>query len=250
MLEQCERAADLGFFEIGITEHIDFDPQDMGYKYFDYEKWNEEIEGYQQSGNSHLTIKKGGEVDYQTRFYDRAANFLVGKDFDYILGAVHYVVGFSISDERAIKYLPQWNCQEIYDLYFEEVYNAARSGLFDVIAHLDLIKRYGTQFYGPFDFTRFSEQIERILKIIVEKGIGLEINTSGLTQAPGETYPGFEAIKLYKELGGEIITVGSDAHSPEAIGRNIDKGIELAREAGFEYITLFDKRDPKMMKIV
>lgn len=83
----------------------------------------------------------------------------------------------------------------------------------------------------------------------MERGVGLEINTSGLRQAPGETYPGLEILRWYKELGGQILTVGSDAHTVEDLGIGVANALDLAREAGFEAITLFEKREPRQLRI-
>ena len=91
--------------------------------------------------------------------------------------------------------------------------------------------------------------IEEIFKVIIQNGKGIEINTSGLRQKYGDVFPSFKYIKLYRELGGEIITIGSDSHTTEDLGKGIPEGISLAEKAGFTYVSYFIKRKPCFIKI-
>jgi histidinol-phosphatase (PHP family) len=155
-----------------------------------------------------------------------------------------------ISEEgRCERYFAQRSVREAYQPYFAEVRRAVESGLFDLIGHLDLAKRYGVRYYGPFYLSLFAAEIREILKLAVQRGVGLEINTSGLRQSPHETYPGLEVLRWYRELGGQILTVGSDAHSVEDLGKDINEALDLAREADFETITLFERREPRQLGI-
>jgi histidinol-phosphatase (PHP family) len=139
--------------------------------------------------------------------------------------------------------------REAYQPYLAEMRRAVESDLFDLIGHLDLVKRYGVRYYGPFAPSLFAAEVREILKLAVERGVGLEINTSGLRQAPRETYPGLEVLRWYRELGGQVLTVGSDAHSVKDLGKGIAEALGLAREAGFDAVTLFEKREPRRLKI-
>jgi histidinol-phosphatase (PHP family) len=155
-----------------------------------------------------------------------------------------------VSEEgRCERYFARRSVREAYQPYFAEARRAVESGLFDLIGHLDLAKRYGVRYYGPFDLSLFAAEIREILKLAVERGVGLEINTSGLRQAPHETYPGLEVLRWYRELGGQVLTIGSDAHSVKDLGKGIAEAFGLAREAGFEAVTLFEKREPRRLRI-
>jgi histidinol-phosphatase (PHP family) len=155
-----------------------------------------------------------------------------------------------ISEEGKCEgYFAQRSVCEAYQPYFAEVRRAVESGLFDLIGHFDIAKRYGVRCYGPFDLSLFAAEVRESLELAVERGVGLEINTSGLRQAPHETYPGLEVLRWYRELGGRILTIGSDAHLVKDLGKGISDALDLAREAGFEAITLFEKREPRQLRI-
>jgi histidinol-phosphatase (PHP family) len=256
--QYCRRAAEQGFVEIGFCEHADFDPRDRSYGFFDYALFRRQIEAQQRAtmgyGDS-PAIRAAVEVTYQASREEAIRAFLKGKELDYVIGSVHLVEDgrewAMVSEEgRCEHYFARRSVREAYQPYFAEVRRAVESGLFDFIGHLDLVKRYGVRYYGPFDLSLFAAEVCAILELAVERGVGLEINTSGLRQAPHETYPGLEVLKWYRELGGQILTIGSDAHSVEDLGKGIAKALGLAREAGFETIALFEKREPRQLRII
>jgi histidinol-phosphatase (PHP family) len=252
--QYCRRAAEQRFIEIGFCEHADFDPRDYSHDFFDYALFRRQIEAQRESYGDSLAIRAAVEVTYQASREEEISEFLKGKELDYVIGSVHLVEDGQewamVSEEgKCERYFARRSVREAYQPYFAEVRRAVESGLFDLIGHLDLVKRYGVRCYGPFDLSLFATEIREILKLAVERGVGLEINTSGLRQAPHETYPGLEVLRWYRELGGRILTVGSDAHSVEDLGKGIPEALCLAREAGFEALTLFEKRKPRRLKI-
>jgi histidinol-phosphatase (PHP family) len=193
-----------------------------------------------------LSVLIGVEVDYQVRFEPEVRQFMDAADYDFVIGSVHYAQGrYASSDsyfaggERAA-----------YSAYLNEALQAARSGLFDVLGHLDIVKRRGVRHYGPFDPARYAQAIDAILRACVDTGTGLEINASGLRESPRETYPTLPVIRRYRELGGEILTVGSDAHRAIDLARGIPDAVALAREAGFRAITLFVDRQPRWLPMM
>ena len=117
-----------------------------------------------------------------------------------------------------------------------------QSGLFDIIAHFDIVKWHGVGFYGPFQAEIFAGEIESILTAMVEHGIGLEINASGLFQPPAEPYPVPDIVQRYAAVGGTIVTVGSDAHHTTQVGQGIEGVISLARASGIRHLTSFHQR--------
>lgn len=253
--QYCRLAAQQKFIEIGFCEHADFDPRDCTYGFFDYVLFRRQIEAQRERYGDSLAIKAAMEVTYQASREEEIRGFLRGKELDYVIGSVHLVEDGQewamVSEEgRCERYFAQRSMRKAYQPYFAEIRRAVESDLFDLIAHLDLVKRYGVRYYGPLDLSLFAAEVREILKLAVERGVGLEINTSGLRQAPYETYPGLEILKWYRELGGRILTVGSDAHSVEDLGRGIPEALCLARESGFEAITLFEKREPRQLRII
>jgi len=118
--------------------------------------------------------------------------------------------------------------------YFQEVTAAARSGLFDTLGHVDFIKRYLYPHLTPADFAAAPELYEPMLRAMVESGVGLEINTSGLRQSPAETYPAAPIVALFRELGGKHVTAGSDAHLAGSFAYGLEDGYRVAAGAGFQ----------------
>jgi histidinol-phosphatase (PHP family) len=234
----CERAVEIGLTEMVFTEHYDTDPADEGHGFYDYDKSREAVELMQDRFGGRLTVKLGIEVDYQTTYEAEIKEFLAGKQYDYVLGARHWEAGALIGHD----YFDGRTEDEAYSRYFRTVPPLVETGLFDVLAHIDLVKRDGTERYGTFDVEKWMPQIEPILQRLVEKGMGLEVNTSGVRQPPREPYPGLAVLRRYRELGGRILTIGSDSHRVEHVGVGLDVGRKLAKEAGFTELTRFDNR--------
>lgn len=241
----CQRALELGLSYICPTEHVDFDPQDVCYGYYDDTTYSRAVNVCRGRFDGRLTLLKGVEIDYQPCFEAQVRAFLTQHTFDFVVGSVHYVDGLHVGKAPLQDYDPDAVCRH----YFAAVQQAAASGLFDVIGHLDLLKRYGVSHWGAFDAHRYAKEIDAVLQAAVERGTGLEINTSGLRQAPAETFPGLETLRRYRELGGETITLGSDAHRAADLGKDIDQGLALARAAGFEAIAVFVERQPHRLDI-
>ena len=246
----CQRAIELGLRFICFTEHLDLDPRDDGYRYFHPEVYFAEIEKARSLFHRQLVIGAGVEACYQSQRQDEIASWLERWPFDFVLGSVHIVdhggewvmvpdrasmLAWSTSRTMRAAYLP----------YFEELRRAAASGLFDALAHLDLVKRYGTLVYGPFDHTAFADELDAVLETAIAHGTAIEINTSGLFQPARETFPGLDTVRRYYELGGRILTIGSDSHDVYQLGRGLEVAIAQAQAAGFSEIACFLRRRPQ-----
>jgi histidinol-phosphatase (PHP family) len=251
--EHARQAQVLNLAEVGFCEHADFDPRDRGYDSLDLARYDREIAEARKAVPG-VKLRKGIEITYQTGLEDEIRAWLGGRPWDYVVAAVHlvdYADGWAIiSEPRAMgAYFADHSQRQAYIPYFEELLRAVESGLADVLGHFDLVKRYGVNQYGPFDPTIFQEEIRVVLRKAVEKGIGLEINTSGLRQAPGEPYPALTVLRWYRALGGEILTLGSDAHHTKELGMGIARAQELAREAGFQVIATYKARQPRWIEL-
>lgn len=221
--EACRRALELGLKALIFTEHMDFDPSDEGFGYYDAMAIRQSLEDCRRK-YPELAIFRGVEVTYQSKFHKQIARFLKNGNFDYSIGSVHMIGEGDISrQERQAAYFEDRSQDLAYGSYFEEVRQAAASGLFDALGHLDLCKKYGVLHYGPFDWRRYRSRIEEILGIVASAGRVLELNTSGLRQNPGDTYPNLEVIKLFRELGGGLVFLASDAHSGPQIAYGFER---------------------------
>jgi len=243
----CQRAIEANLAEICLTDHAEFDPKDSAYENYSYEASQRQIAHARARFGDQLEIRLGVEVGYQECYKEDIRRFLTDKNFDMVLGAVHQVDHLFLNPRE---FFAGRREDEVVRLYFQEVLRGVKSGLFDVMAHLDLVKRHGVPYFGPFMFDKYAVYFEEVLKAMVEHGVGLEINTSGLRHPPKEPYPGLKAVRLYRELGGEIVTIGSDAHRAEHVGHGLEVGLELARTAGFKAIALFRGRQPTFTRIV
>jgi histidinol-phosphatase (PHP family) len=228
--EMCLRAVEIGLTEIAFTEHIDFAPTKWSNTGFNYKTWRDEISSARDEFSRQLTIWAAAEVEYQSKYHDQVAAFLENHSFDFIMGSAHYV-GDVIMEEHE-RYFTGKSQKDAYIPYFEAAADAVETGFFDVLAHPDLCKRHGFLYYGPFVVEDFRPELERLLSAVIRHGMVIEINTSGLRQSPKETYPGIEMLKLYKELGGKHVSVGSDAHRVEQLGAGLDVAMGMAGETG------------------
>ncbi|MEN8078562.1 histidinol-phosphatase HisJ family protein [Clostridioides difficile] len=244
--EICSNAIKRGIYEICFTEHFSVDSKDVSYNVLDYKKYHEEIKMCQDSFKDKLIIKEGLEIGEPHIPYliDDINNHLRIMDLDFIIGSVH-----NINSVKLRTYMKDKSKSEIYEDYFKEIYELVQNSDIDVVGHLDLMKRYAYNTFGNYNFKDYQEIIRCILKKIIEKDIGIEINTSGFRNSVKESYPTIEILKLYKELGGEIITIGSDAHISEDVGNGYFSAIDMLKFLKFEKIFKYNKRKPMGIKI-
>ena len=248
----ARRAQELGLVEVGLCEHADFDPRDRSYGYLDLARYDREMA--EARAKTQVLLRQGVEITYQASLEAEIRAWLARKDWDYVIASVHlvdYDDGWAMVSEppAAAAYFSNHSQRQAYVPYFEELLQAARSRLGDVLGHFDLVKRYGVMSYGRFEPEAFADEIRAVLRAAVEAGVGLEINASGLRQAPGEPYPGLTILRWYREMGGEILTAGSDAHSIEHMAAGIDQALALAAAAGFTAITTFEGRAPRWIAL-
>lgn len=236
MEEVCRRALENNINEICFTEHFSVNPLAPTYGHMNFEKYLREIRDCQEKFHGQLTVKAGIELCEPHLLMDQYEQTLKPLHLDFILGSVHNV------NNQKLRLVGKEHQQHAYQLYFEELYQMVATADIDVIAHLDLMKRYGYKEFGNYPFADYQEIIEQILKKAIERNIGIEINTSGLRVSLKETLPSMNIIQRYRDLGGEILTIGSDSHKAETIGAGLVEAYQLAKECGFDYVYTFDKR--------
>lgn len=240
IIETCEAALRVGLGEICITEHLDFEPADACYGYFNYDLIKKDVDEAREKFAGRLVIRFGAEFDFIPKYLPQIQESATSMEFDYILGAVHWINETPlVSPDECFA---GKTAIEAYTPYFETVLALVETGIFDSLAHLDVCKRHGTRYFGPFDYRPFSEIIDRILRGVIERDMCLEVNSSGLRRGSGETFPGRPILQRYFDLGGRLITIGSDSHNPENVGFGIDQAVDLIKEIGFNQISVFNNR--------
>ncbi|WP_369713654.1 histidinol-phosphatase HisJ family protein [Leptotrichia sp. HSP-342] len=244
--DMCKRAIEIGDYAICFTEHFSVDPRDVSYGVLDYEKYENEVRKAQEKFGKQLDIKMGLEIG-EPHLKEYVSDLILQTSkmqLDFIIGSVHNIDGVKLR-----LYMQGKNKYELYYEYFQEIYKMVSVSDIDVIGHLDLMKRYAYESFGNYEFEDYREIIEKILKTAILRGIGLEINGSGYLNSVSEPFPKPEVLQLYRELGGEIITIGSDSHACETLSKNNKKMSNLLKEIGFKKVYTFDKRKKIEIKI-
>jgi histidinol-phosphatase (PHP family) len=251
--DYARRATRLGLAEVGFCEHADFDPRDRSYGTLDLARYDRELAEAQAIAPG-VRLRQGVEITFQANLAAGIGAWLGQHTWDYVVMSVHlldYCDGWAIVSERDTvnAYFRSHSLRQACLPYFEELLRAVQSGLGDVLGHFDLVKRYGTQTYGPFEPGTFEEEIREVLRAMVGCGMALEVNTSGLRQGPGEPYPGLTVLRWYRDMGGELVTLGSDAHDTHHLGAGLPEGAALARAAGLRWLASFDRRQVQSLDL-
>lgn len=236
-----EQAARRGLDEIGFSEHAYYFTQtrDLWEQPYMLERCLYDLDAYvdavlraKQRG---LPVKLGLEVDYVAGRERETAQLLASYPWDYLLGSVHYVDGFSVDQEPGL--VEKVGPSEAWRRYFVWLRTAARSGLFDALSHPDLVKHHGPR--ADAEAVRWLH--EETADAIEAAGVCIEVSSAGLHKPVSELYPDPPLLEACRARGVPI-TLASDAHVPQNVGRDLDRAIELARAAGYETVTVFEER--------
>ena len=185
-----------------------------------------------------LYVRLGVEVDYLPETVGRLGEYLEAYPFDYVMGAVHFIDGWGFDDPRNIAGYEGRDLYALWERYFELVGDAAESGLFDILAHPDLVKKFG--FRPRADVTAL---YERCLDRVAAAGAAVEVNTAGLRKPVGEIYPGEDFLRMCRERDIRVV-LGSDAHRPQEVGHRFEEALRLLRGIGYREVTAFASREP------
>ena len=253
MSVMCEAAIARGLREIAFTDHTDFGPNDPR-GYFKPVEYMQSIEQCRSRYGDRLTIRAGVELGEPHLFAREAQAVLDMGSFDFVIGSAHYAALLPSSSDsvEAVTLQCAWSesffdqpLRQAYEAYFRQVVRLAAGGDFDVLGHVDLVKRDARHYNKPYDGPGpYADMIRTALRSVIERGKGIEINTSALYKGKGmsEPCPSLEVLRWYREMGGEILTIGSDAHTPDKIGSHFDVAFEMARAAGFTRLASFEGR--------
>ena len=233
-----------GLKEICFTDHLDYDPLGkMGVMAFYTDAYNREYDSLEIPG---LIIRRGMEFGMTDDNREQFKSDLQRRPFDFVLGSIHFV------DDLDVYYEDYWNGKTVFEAerrFLEETLNCVRLHAdFDVLAHLTYIaKTHCHPAPRPVPYGEHREVIDEILKVLAQKGKGLELNTSGMDRCGG-FLPTKDVFLRFRELGGEIVTVGSDAHTASRVGQYTFDACELFKEI-FGYVCTFENRQPVFHKL-
>lgn len=247
MKPTIEKAISIGLKEICFTDHIDYDycSPDIDFD-FDLEEYSSYINHMRDIYGDRIKILKGIEMGIQPHIIERCDNLIQGKDYDFIISSIH---SCDRKDLYSGDFFIERSPREAYTKYLEELlYCAKHFKNFNVIGHLNILIRYNDEVKKE-RLNDYFDILEELFKTLVSSNKGIEINTSGYRYALDDIMPPVDVLRLYKELGGEIITLGSDSHIPDTLAQRFDYAYDLLRDIGFKYIATFEKMEPKFIKI-
>ena len=239
--DQLLAARRMGLTEICFTDHVDFDELKKPYPrpLPDLDARRREIESLAKDFPD-ITVKHGAEISLSdASAAERAEAYLEGRNLDFVIGSVHAVNGVETYYED---YMAGRTKQTAYYDYLDAIYKGIKPcKMMNVLGHYDFVAKFTDYADRRMTLDVSKELFYEIFKLLIERGKGIEVNTSAWKDDPCW---GLDVLKLYRELGGEFITTGSDAHIPKNVGRRLDEACALAKEAGIPYIASFDKMKP------
>lgn len=241
--EIFERAIFLGLEEIAITDHLEYDIEGMTEKWIlNLDRYTKEIIEFKKKYRDRLNIKLGLEVGVQPHTREYLENQVKKYPFDFVIASTHAIDRYDLAFGELQK---SRNKEELQEYYFKTVFeNVKIYDNFSIYGHMDFITRYGGDKYRGLEYEKNSDLIDEILKMLIHKGKGIEINTSGYRYKEDRFYPCTEIVKRYFELGGEIITIGSDSHIKEHLTMDFDRVYNFLKSIGVKYICGFEKMKP------
>ena len=223
-----------GITELAITDHVDFDRRDPAYDYVAFADRERTVrDAAARWAPRGVHIRFGVELTYNTGWESDLRAHLRRHHYDYTIGSVHDWPDSPYVPSRIGAWMTNRRIDEIVAPYFEQVTAAARTGLFDTIGHLDNVKRYLAPTFGGADLAARPELLDAPLQALVISGTALEVNTSGLRHRVGETYPAAWAVARFRELGGQRVVAGSDAHRPDWFAWGLEAGYRVLADVGF-----------------
>ncbi|MDM8536791.1 histidinol-phosphatase [Desulfobacterales bacterium HSG17] len=190
-----------------------------------------------------IQVKVGMEVDYNPEQLDLCLSILEPFDWDVIAASVHYIGGLNFVSRRSRAELVGWGEDKILESYLDKVEALLEGDWFDFVCHLDVFKKFG----APFPHT-LPPQINRILDLMAEKNIALELNTSGMRHAAGQYYPDSVILREAHRRGVKAV-LGSDAHTSDEVGFQWKEALVKLKRAGFDHIQGYSKRVPEVIPI-
>ena len=252
MWEMIEAEAAAGVGVMCFTNHCDlFRAKDGTPNPRCHEIAGESTEKLRAAAREHalpIEVLLGLELGEGHRDPALAAALTADPTLDFVLGSLHLIPGYG--DLYVQEYTSLERCDFFFDLYLDELLLLAPMDYYDVLAHMGYGRRYMWRagMDASMTLARFGDKIEQVLRTVVDRGKGLELNCSGIPEGCGP-FPSEEILRLYRDLGGETVTIGSDAHRPEKAAQGIREGYDILRACGFDYVTVFRRRKPERIKL-
>lgn len=227
--------------EIGFSDHIYIKKADWSMDFANLRNYVNNINSLKET--SKISIKTGLEVDFVPLKMDELVRTINKFNLDYVMGAVHFIGDWLIDSDRQIEEWKRRDVDQVNQQYFALVQNMAESGLFDIVAHLDLVKKFN--FRPKKDIT---DLLLETVETVSKSKMCIEVSTGGLRKPCHEVYPSEKLLKMCFDIGLPV-TLGSDAHSPEEVGADFDRAVDLLRKIGYNEIIRFARRKREFVEL-
>lgn len=239
MEEVIKRSIEKGVRYLTFTDHLEYKEEKFS---MDCKKYINKIDEYKEKYKRYIELLVGVEIGFQNHAKEKFDNIIKATPFDFVLCSTHAVNQISISKPE---YFKGYSKKEAYEKYLKSIVDTTKNfNNFDSYGHLDCIIRYSHYEDNKLVYSDYKELIDEVLINIVTSGKGIELNTSGHRYGLDCIHPNVDIVKRYKELGGEIITIGSDSHRAIDVCSDFDKAYDMLSYLGFKYICLFRDREP------
>jgi len=241
--EMCEAAVAAGLAEIGFAEHLDFDRDDPHYGFLDDGAYTEAIAAAQAAYAGRLRVRKGIEFDFRTAYGEEVGEVLAAMEFDFTVGSVHQVLGqpiWKLDDDPP----PDLDLPALLAAYLQEVEVLAASGWCHVLGHFDYVYKQMPDRVAACRDDAYWQGVERILQRCIAGGVAIEINTHHIVDRGLGLAVDPQILARYRDLGGRLVTVGSDAHRPSDVAAGFEQAEAALRDAGFAEVTGFEGGRP------
>lgn len=249
MEEMVRGAIEKNIDTLCFTDHMDHDYGNCEFDFvFDVDEYMKTFFELKEKYKDDIKLLAGVEIGMQPQLIGKIHTLMPLDVFDFIIMSIHTAKGLELHEGNFYK---QKTAKEAFSDYYEDLYTSV-SGFdnFDIVGHVDIINRYTKFLDDPYiEFEDYKGYVVEVLKKVIEKGKGIEVNTSGKRYKLPSFHPSEKILKIYKDLGGEIITFGSDAHLPKDLAYGYDEVIDMLKGIGFKYITTFENRKKTFRKI-
>ena len=252
-----DAAVKKGLHAVCITDHMDIDypPQEGEEPHpegqipfqFDPEEYFRTLCSIKEEYEDRLDVRIGIEFGLQPHLGEKCREMVNAYPFDFVIGSVHLIRGYDPYYGKIFEERPD---ADAYREAFEETLKCLENVEdFDVLGHLDYVVRYGKHKAEEYSYKAFSDEIDAVLRKLISMGKGLEMNMGGIKYGLGFPNPHPDVLRRYRELGGEIVTVGADAHRPEHVGYAFEQAGEILKSCGFRYYAEYKGRKPVFLKL-
>lgn len=247
-INACEVAINMGLKAITFTDHLDFDFPGFDKKFLiNFNEYSKYMDKLKIKYKDRLKVLKGIEVGIQSHVIDETTKIINNYKFDAVIASLHCVDKNSLHTND---YTKDKSKKDSYLGYLNELYNVlTQFDNYDILGHIDLIRRYGNYKNNLLYFDEYKEVLDAILRLIIKKQKCLEVNTSGYRYKLDSPMPSIDILKWYKKIGGKLLCLGSDAHFPQHIAYKFNYVKILLKDLGFSCITYYEGREPQFLNI-